>query len=128
MATKQAFTGSACEAFVAMRLCQNSLIPFWPTIGSSASDLIAESKQHTYRLQVKSFVRKDDNHVRLERSGGSGMRAGANRVYTKDEVDFIIVVDLDAAEAFVIPVKGKGRRNISNNEIEKYLERWDQLK
>lgn len=126
MVTKQAFIGSACEAFVAMRLCQKSLIPFRPIIDGSASDLIAESSVRTYRLQIKALVRKGTTRVRLERSGRSGMRAGANRVYTKRDVDFIIIVNLRAQEAFVIPATGQ--RNIGNKEIEKYREGWDQLK
>jgi hypothetical protein len=125
MATKQAFIGSACEAFVMMRLCQLSLVPFRPMIDGSASDLIAEADGHTHRLQVKALVRKGTTRVRLERSGASGMRAGQNRVYTKRDVDFVVVVDLDVPECFVIPATG--RRNIGVKELDQYREAWEQL-
>ena len=126
MATKQAFIGSACESYVAMRLCQNSLIPFRPLIDGASSDIIAESETgKVYRLQIKSIVFKDKNRVRLERSGSSGVRAGIHRVYTKADVDFVVIVNLPKGTSYIIPATG--RRNIGLKDMEAYRENWGQL-
>ena len=140
-------SGTAAELLVASKLIARGFSVSWPVGEADRYDLISDSHSgegKISRIQVKSTGKKlrGTFHVTFGCKGSTGQR----RLYTKDEIDYFIVVISaypNGPGFYIIPV-GKIKAKVSNFwapgehpygterwrvcPFEEYRDRWDLLR
>lgn len=115
---------------VEQKFIENGFNLFKPVLENSKVDLIVE-KDNTYiKLQIKTVqVEKDGRKIIPMRKISHNMGEYKIKLYTKEDIDYFIGVDLDAKDLYILPVdfSTKYKSSISINSCVNYKNNFKQM-
>ena len=115
---------------VEQKFIENGFNLFKPVLENGKVDLIVE-KDNTYiKLQIKTVqVEKDGRKIIPMRKISHNMGEYKIKLYTKEDIDYFIGVDLDAKDLYILPVdfSTKYKSSISINSCVNYKNNFKQM-
>lgn len=112
------------------KLIENGFNLFKPVLENGKIDLIAEKDNVYIKLQIKTIqVEKDGRKIIPVRKISHNMGEYKVKLYTKEDIDYFIGVDLDAKDLYILPVdfSTKYKSSISINSCVDYKNNFKQM-
>lgn len=109
---------------VEQKLIKNGFNVFKPVTENGKIDMIIEKNNKYFRLQIKTVITEKRNGVKNVpvRKLSHNKTSHKTHLYTAEEIDYFVGVDLDTEDVFMIPIlfSQQYRSSISINKIQNF--------
>ena len=115
---------------VEQKLLRNGFNIFKPSMENGKVDMIIEKDNVYYKLQIKTVIKPKDRGSYIPVRKTCNNRTGSRTyLYTAEEIDYFVGVDLDTEDVYMMPVEfsSQYKGSISLGAAEEYKNNFENL-